>query len=157
MKISEEERWLFQYSLPCHYGDKDLFEKSHNLDKIKKKLGINPTKKDILDHFFIVHNLDTLKEGPMQYSHLVIPYSIGEFNGKDIICKINKPFHELPQKFNIITIHDEVLREAKDQGILELSDIENIIKEDKRLVIHENYIVDVLEKKDIIKYHELWI
>ncbi len=152
MKISKEEKWLFQYSLPCTYGDETLFKRGNNLQKIKKKLGFNPNREEVINHFLRDHNLETLKLGPMHFPHLVIPYLIENIENKTIECKIYEPFHKLPELFKKRIIHDEIIKEAEQLGVLKKT-----LKKEEILMLHENYIVDVLEKKDIIKYHDLWV
>ncbi len=152
MGVSKKEKWLYQYSLPCTYGDVILFKKGSNLQKIKKKLGNHPNREEIIDHFLRNHNPETLKLGPMHFPHLVIPYLIENIINTTIECKIYEPFHELPEPFRKKIIHEDIIEEAKKLGVLRKT-----LKKENILMIHENYIVDVIEKKDIIKYHNLWI
>jgi len=157
MEISERDKWLYIYTLTCTKGRFELIEKLPNIKKIKNFLNGDCSKERIRDYFFIVHNPKTFEfmERAGNYekqekTHLIIPYRVEGALGNSLSCKISWPFYELPG-----VPSTAVFKGALEQAI-EFEVIEEIPSQGDILLVHGNYIVDVVKEKDLKKYDYLY-
>jgi len=161
MEISEQDKWLYFYTLPCTDGNTLVFEHLKKTGEFNKYLKGDFSREKVREYFLIKHNEATLEkinkvEGNKIISnktmglHLLIPYCVRSFLGDSLACSLYQPFYDLP---NISK--SAIFKKPLDKAI-ELEVIQELPKEGDVLLVHGGYIVDVVEEKDLKKYRNFF-
>ena len=128
--IPEEDRWLFQYTLPCTAGHPELFTRIK--PRFIERLSGDLSRESIRKYFMTTHNQQCLDSG--NWTHLVVPYKI--INPEERIGKTNSSF---PLKSLEIELSREQIETAIKFGVLP----DEKLKPEETIYLHSRYIVDI--------------
>ena len=132
---------ICDYAHACREG-----RKNSRPPMLEKYLKPDSTHREILDYFFITHNLRAFQSD--NFPHMMIPYLITAKTDGLVKTVLRQPFFELPQifkrrtfTFEQIDYFNEILKRAPLKN-LEVGGI---------LLIHSYPIVDYLPDDSLIK------
>jgi len=152
--LEDEYKWLYSYTFPCtRRGDEEAFlellKKGNFLDILKGDY----SRESVRSYFLVDHNLRELTGSPampshrsMGYLHLALPYYIEQTGEGTLVCKLIKPFDQMPLGKNKIFNPFEI-ESAEKRGVL--------YQDSEIVVSHAGIIAETCKKEDITGYiHE---
>lgn len=137
--ISEKDKWLFLYTLPCHDGNHRAFQKMKESSNFNPVLALNGdySKKAVRNYFLGEHNLKASSVGNIPC--ILMQYQIISVNTY-IRSRICNESYRLPEYLQEISLSSGDLEKAVRFGVLEDS---KKLKTGDILFMHGGFIVDV--------------
>ena len=161
MEINEQDKWLYFYTLPCTGGNILLFENLKKIGEFNKYLNGDFSREKVRRYFLGEHNIKSLKkteiieenkigEQETMGIHLLIPYRVNYILEESLTCTIYQPFYDIAN-----LTPSRIFAKSLDTAI-ELEVIQEYPKQGDILLVHGDYIVDVVEEKEFKKYRKLF-
>lgn len=148
-EISPEDRWLYNYTLPCTCGNLELFDKLKRLGHFVSFLNGDFSRQNVMDYFLGEHNVSTYEE--KNYPHLVIPYEIVSCHRNLKKGEVVVPFLEVPEFLKDKKFGNRTVKFAKELGALE-----ELAKGDV-VISHCGWIIDSCKPEELKKYEHLYV
>lgn len=161
MEISEQDKWLYFYTLPCHGGNSLLFENLKKTGKFNEYLNGDFSREKVRAYFLGEHNIKSLKKmerieenktskQETMGIHLLIPYRVNYILGESLTCTIYQHFYDIAK-----LTPSRIFAKSLDKAI-ELKIIQEYPKQGDILLVHGDWIVDVVEEKEFKKYKKFF-
>ena len=128
--VLKGNKWLFLYSLPCHFGRLKVFEKLLNSENFNplRYLNENSCREEVRDYFYGVHNIETY--GDRNFSHMLIPYGVR--SDEAVVLDSFNWIDELPDELRNVKLSKRQRSRMSKYG-LRLGDV---------IYIHGGWVVD---------------
>lgn len=136
--ISEKDKWLFLYTLPCHRGIEEVFQRIVNSENSAPTLFLNGDyKREAVRAYFLgEHNLRARNAGNIPC--MLIPYQIT--NTEPVHGRIVEMHHEIPNYLQEVYLNAGDLEKAMRFGVLDDS---KRLKLGDIVFLHGGFIVDI--------------
>lgn len=158
MVIDKKYKWVYSYTMACTRGNLVLFQRIIESEKFEDFFKGDFSRQKVRDYFMGPHNLETLNGTSMpnlpnkfRFFHLAIPYEIKSVE-EEVKGDIFLPFYKnIPTPLLNIRLENKILDKARELGILERE-----LRTGEILISHASFIADICEKKDLVKYSQLY-